>query len=339
MRLSSAIHQFFSKYLPHIRALSPHSIKAYRDSFKLFLPFAANYHGINISSLQITHLSVEVVLDFLDSLEKQRKNSAKTRNSRLAAIKSLAKMVRFMHPDQRKLADRILSIPQKRSQRQLIGFLYPYEIDQILQAVDLKKELGLRDYCLLQLLYDSGARASEIATLNLDYFNPHNKTLAILGKGNRYRQIELEPKTVRLLNLYIVKYRLKPKPAYQHRLFINQRGKQLTRHGIYRMCKKYLHRALPPKRLIDINPVHSFRHSCAVNMLAGGHSVSDIRNKLGHEDIQSTMVYLQLDLAKRKKIQKQFIQYVQSTVTENPEIDALIDWQNKDDIMTWLDDL
>ncbi len=339
MRLSSAIHQFFSKYLPHIKALSPHTIKAYRDTFKLFLPFAANYHGIKISSLQIAHLSVEVVLDFLDSLEKQRHNSAKTRNSRLAAIKSLAKMIRFMHPDQRQLADRILSIPQKRCQRQLIGFLYPYEIDQILQAVDLKKELGVRDYCLLRLLYDSGARASEIATLNLDYFNPHNKTLAILGKGNRYRQIELEPKTVKLLNLYIVKYRLKPKPAYRHRLFINQRGKQLTRHGIYRLCKKYLQMALPPKRLKDIKSVHSFRHSCAMNMLADGHSVSDIRNKLGHEDIQSTMVYLQLDLSKRKKIQNRFIQYVQSTVTENPEIDALIDWQNKDDIMTWLDDL
>jgi len=74
-------------------------------------------------------------------------------------------------------------------------------------------------------------------------------------------------------------------------------------------------------------------------MLSDGHPVSDIRNKLGHEDIQSTMVYLQLDLSKRKKIQKQFIQYVQSNVTQNPEIDALIDWQNKDDIMTWLDDL
>jgi site-specific recombinase XerD len=339
MRLSSVIHQFFSKYLPHIKAVSLHTIKAYRDTFKLFLPFAANYHGIKISSLQITHLSVEAVLDFLDSLEKQRQNSAKTRNSRLAAIKSLAKMVRFMYPDQRQLADRILSIPQKRCQRPLIGFLYPYEIDQILQAVDLKKELGVRDYCLLQLLYDSGARATEIATLNLDYFNAHNKTLAILGKGNRYRQIELEPKTVRLLNVYIARYRVKPKPAYQHRLFINQHGKQLTRHGIYRLCKKYLQIALPPKRLKDINPVHSFRHSCAVRMLSDGHPVSDIRNKLGHEDIQSTMVYLQLDLAKRKNIQKQFIQYVQSTVTQNPEIDALIDWQNKDDIMTWLDDL
>ena len=339
MRLSSAIHQFFSKYLPHIRALSPHSIKAYRDSFKLFLPFAANYHGINISSLQITHLSVEVVLEFLDSLEKQRKNSAKTRNSRLAAIKSLAKMIRFMYPDQRKLADTILSIPQKRCQRPLIGFLYPDEIDRVLQTVDLNNALGLRDYCLLQLLYDSGARATEIATLNLDYFNAHHKTLAILGKGNRFRQIEMEPKTVRLLNLYIARYRLNPKPAYQHRLFINQRGKQLTRHGIYRLCKKYLQMALPPKRLKDINPVHSFRHSCAVNMLAEGHSVSDIRNKLGHEDIQSTSVYLQLDLSKRKKIQQQFIQHVQSNVMENPEIELLIDWQNKDDIMAWLDDL
>jgi integrase/recombinase XerD len=339
MRLSSVIHQFFSQYLPHIKAASPRTIKAYRDSFKLFLPFAAKYHDIKISSLQIAHLSVEVILDFLESLEKQRHNSAKTRNSRLAAIKSLAKMIRFMHPDQRQLADKILSIPQKRSQRQLIGFLYPYEIDQILQTVDLKNALGMRDYCLLQLLYDSGARATEIATLNLDYFNAHNQTLAILGKGNRFRQIELEPKTVRLLTHYIAKYRVTPKPANQHRLFINQRGKQLTRHGIYRLCKKYLQMALPSKRLKDINPVHSFRHSCAVNMLADGHPVSDIRNKLGHEDIQSTMVYLQLDLAKRKKIQNRFIQYVQSTVTQNPEIDALIDWQNKDDIMAWLDDL
>ena len=260
MRLSSTIHQFFSKYLPHIKALSPHTIKAYRDCFKLFLPYAANYHGIKISSLQIAHLSVEVILDFLDSLEKQRHNSAKTRNSRLAALKSLAKMIRFMYPDQKQLADRILSIPQKRSQRQLIGFLYPYEIDLILQTVDLKNALGVRDYCLLQLLYDSGARASEIATLNLDYFNDHHKTLAILGKGNRFRQIELETKTVRLLTVYIGKYRVDPKPAYQHRLFINQCGKQLTRHGIYRLCKKYLQMALPPKRLKDINPVHSFRH-------------------------------------------------------------------------------
>jgi len=96
---------------------------------------------------------------------------------------------------------------------------------------------------------------------------------------------------------------------------------------------------LSPKRLKNINPVHSFRHSCAVNMLADGHSVSDIRNKLGHEDIQSTMVYLHLDLSQRRKIQNRFIQYVQSNVTQDQQLDELIDWQNKDDIMAWLDDL
>ena len=129
----------------HIKALSPHTIRVYRDTFKLFLPYAANYHNIKISALQIVHLSVEVILDFLDSLEKKRQNSAKTRNSRLAALKSLAKMICFMYPDQRQLADRILSIPQKRAQRQLIGFLYPYEIYQILQTVDLKNALGISE--------------------------------------------------------------------------------------------------------------------------------------------------------------------------------------------------
>jgi site-specific recombinase XerD len=116
-----------------------------------------------------------------------------------------------------------------------------------------KRDVKIGKVGLLQLLYDSGARATEIATLNLDYFNARNKTRAILGKGNRFRQIELETKTVKLLNIYIAKYRFKAKPAYQHRLFFNQCGKHLTRHGIYRLCKKYLQMALPPKRLAEIH--------------------------------------------------------------------------------------
>jgi site-specific recombinase XerD len=170
-------------------------------------------------------------------LEQKRKNTPLTRNHRLAAIKSLAKMIRFMHPEHRKIADRILAIPQKRYQRKLIGFLYPDEIFRVMQSVDLNRKEGFRDYCILALLYDSGARANEIATLNLDYFNFEKSTLAILGKGNRYRQITLMPETAILIKNYINQCRRKPKPAYRHRLFINQRGKELTRHGIYRMCK------------------------------------------------------------------------------------------------------
>jgi len=339
MRLSTCIHQFFEKYLPQIKGVSPNTIKAYRDTFKQFLPFAANYHGIKVASLSLDHLAPELILAFLDYLESERKNTPKTRNHRLAAIKSLAKMIRFMYPQESALVEKIICIPQKRTQRPLIGFLYPEELDKVLNAVNLNKAQGFRDYTILQLLFDSGARASEIAELNLDYFNIQQKTLAILGKGNRFRQIELSSTTVRLIKTYIAIYRKSPKPAYHKRLFISQHGKQLTRHGIYRLCRKYLRLALSAKRLTALNPVHSFRHACAMNMLAKGHSISDIRNQLGHEDIQSTMVYLQLDLSRRRKIQKKFTQYTHSILLRNAEIEELIDQKDKDNIMQWLDSL
>jgi len=339
MKLTTCLHQFFSNYLPHIKGVSRHTIKAYRDAFTLFIPFAANRLKIKTGSLMLDHLTPDMVLSFLVDLEQKRQNAPVTRNHRLAAIKSLAKMIRFMHPEKGEVAEKILAIPQKRYQRKLIGFLYPDEIFKVMQSVDLNQKEGFRDYCLLVLLYDSGARASEIATLNLDYFNSEKRTLAILGKGNRYRQITLMPETSILIKNYIDKYRKKPKPAYRHRLFINQRGKELTRHGIYRVCKKYLTVALPPKRLKTLSPVHSFRHSCAVNMLTSGCSLSDIRNQLGHEDLQATMVYLQLDLTHRRKIQKKFIEFNRSVLIDHPEIEELINTENKEDIMAWLDSL
>jgi len=339
MKLTTCLHQFFGNYLPHIKGVSPHTIKAYRDAFTLFIPFAANKLKIKSASLMLDHLTPDMVLAFLADLENKRQNAPVTRNHRLAAIKSLAKMIRFMHPEKRDVVEKILVIPQKRYQRKLIGFLYPDEIFKIMQSVNLNSKEGFRDYCLLVLLYDSGARATEIATLNLDYFNLDQKTLAILGKANRFRQITLMPETSILIKNYIDKYRNKPKPAYRHRLFINQRGKELTRHGIYRICKKYLTAALPPKRLKTLSPVHSFRHSCAMSMLSSGFSLSDIRIQLGHEDLQATMVYLQLDLTHRRKIQKKFIEFSRSVLLDHPEIKALFNAQNMDDIMAWLDSL
>ncbi|MFH1124871.1 MAG: tyrosine-type recombinase/integrase, partial [Pseudomonadota bacterium] len=291
MKLNPLVHQFFNYYLPHIKGVSPYTVRAYRDAFKLFLPFAAKYYGIKIRSLRMEHISSQLVLSFLDDLQKERKNLARTRNHRLAALKSFAKMIRFMHPDQRKLADTILNLPQKRFQKTLIGFLYHDEILKVFETVDLRRKEGFRDYVLLHLLFDSGARASEIATLNLDYFNPQQNTLAILGKGDRFRLIDLEKRTSQLLRLYLQKYRVTPKPLHQHRLFVSQRGEELTRHGIYRLCQKHLTKALPPKRLQNINPVHSFRHSRAMDLLHRGQAITDIKNRLGHENLQSTMTY------------------------------------------------
>ncbi len=339
MRLETCIYHFFDRYLVHLKGSSDQTIKSYRDALSLFLPFAANRLSIKIASLRVEHLSPDMIIAFLDHLESDRSNATRTRNHRLAAIKSLAKMIRLMYPENREEAQRILDIPQKRAQKQLIGFLYPDEILKVFHCVDLIKKSGFRDYTILHLLEDSGARASEIATLNLDYFDPQNSTLIILGKGNRYRRIELKPRTVQLIRRYIAKYRVKPKLLYQHRLFINQRGTELTRHGIYRICKKYLQKTLSPKRLKNINPVHSFRHSCAVNMLLSGKSLTDIKNRLGHENIQSTTVYTHMDLTRKQAVQNKFIEYMKSNISEDPKINEWIDWENRKDILEWLDSL
>lgn len=339
MKLSTCIVAFFNQYLTGIKGVSAHTVKAYRDAFSILLPFAAKYHGIKIDSLRLDHLSFDLIIAFLNFLESDRNNGIRTRNHRLAVIKSFAKMIRFLYPDKRKIAETIIHIPQKRSQRKLIGFLYPDEILKVFETVDLKRSGGMQDYTILHLLTDSGARASETATLNLDYFDPQNQTLAIMGKGNRYRQIKLKPKTVHLISLYVAKYRTTPKWPYRHRLFINQRQEEFTRHGIYRLCRKYLEKALSPKRLQHINPAHSFRHSCAIRMLCCGESISDIKNRLGHDNIQSTTIYLQLDLTHRKQVQKKFIDYTQSLLVDDPKLEELIDWENRTEILKWLDTL
>ena len=339
MKLSPLIHHFFDQYLPHIRGVSHQTVKGYRDAFRIFLPFAASFYKIKVKSLRVEHISRELIIAFLEDLQNERKNLVKTRNHRLAALKSFAKMIRFMYPEQQEVANTIQSIPQKRSQKALIGFLYQDEMIQLFQAVDLKRKEGFRDYTLLHLLYDSGARASEITTLNLDYFDPKKKTLAILGKGDRFRLIKLETKTCQLLQLYIRKYRISPQALYRDRLFINQRGEELTRHGIYRICRKYLEKALSPKRLQHINPVHSLRHSRAVDMLYSGHHIADIQNHLGHDNIQSTTIYLHLNLDKRRHIQKRFARHMQSVLADDSKIDELLQWENEGDLMAWLDSL
>jgi len=339
MRLTRCLHRFFGYYLTRVKGVSPNTVQVHKKSFQLFLPFAAEYRSCTVATLNVEHISTELVVDFLVDLENKRKNTVRTRNLRLVSLKSLAKMIRLLYPEQREYADSILLIPQKRAQKKLIGYLHQEEILSILSKVDLKKKDGMRDYAILNLLLDSGARASEIADLQLDYVDYQNKTIALLGKGNRYRQVSLWPKTVDLLKRYIERHRRQPRFGHDHHLFINQRGEHFTRHGIYRICRKYLQAVLPKKRLAVLNPVHSFRHSCAMNMLGNGASITEIRNRLGHENINSTMVYLKMELRQKREVQKQFLEYTQSLLADDPQIQEADGWENDREILAWLDSL
>jgi site-specific recombinase XerD len=142
-----------------------------------------------------------------------------------------------------------------------------------------------------------------------------------------------------MLDIYIIKYRILPKPLCQNYLFVNQRGENFTRHGINRMCKKYLTIALQEERAKMLNPVSSFRHSCAVDMLCSGKSPDEIKYHLGHQSINSTMVYLHLDINRPREIQEKMTAYCQSILPQDPKLEDLIDWRNKKKILNWLDSL
>lgn len=339
MKFSECLHRFFSYYLPSIKGVSDHTVEVYRQSFALFLHFTARQKSCSARQLRLEHISVELVVDFLEYLEKKRDNSVRTRNLRLASLKSLAKMILLLYPEQREYGECLLMIPQKRAQKTLIGYLHQEEIIDILAAVDIKKKEGMRDYTIINLLFDSGIRAAEVGNLQLDYFDYPHKTLGILGKGNRFRQVVLWTKTADLLKKYIEKYRGAAKFGHNHYLFISQRGKQFTRHGINRLCKKYLQVALPKKRLDVLSPVHSFRHSCAMNMLSAGASITEIQNRLGHANIDSTMVYLKMEMRQKREVQKQFLRHTQSSLSEDTKIAEIVDWDNKKEILAWLDSL
>jgi len=339
MNLTDCVGQFFREYLPRIKGAGEQTVDAYRRAFTLFLKFAAIHQKRPVKDLQIEDLTFDLIYGFLNHLEEDRKNTARTRNHRLAAIKSFARMLRLLYPQYRKIAGMILAVPQKRCQKRLVGFLSHDDVMRVFAGVDLKRKDGFRDYTILNLLYDTGARAGEIAALNLEDFTPCKNTLAVLGKGNRYRLLMLWPKTVQLLARYIAHYRQAPSPPHQAALFVNQRRERFTRNGIYRICRKYLEKSLDPKALRHINPAHSFRHSCAVNMLLSGASLTDIKNHLGHEKLESTMIYLHLNLDKKREIQERFIAYTRSSYRDDPAMDQLIDWEKKEEILRWLDSL
>jgi len=339
MNLHTCLQRYFTDYLSGIKGVSSETKRTYKDTFKLFLKYSSQYLSKKGSELQVEDITLVLTLSFLDYLEKQRKNKIRTRNARLVALKSFSKMIRLLYPGHRETAEMILNIPQKRFGKRLIGYMDYDEIEQVFDSVDLMKKEGFRDYTILHLLFDSGARASEVACLETEFFDPHKKTLIIKGKGGGYRRIELQPKTTELIERYIKKHRTVPKPLYSDRLFINQRREGFTRNGIYRLCKKYLSKSLPVKQMNNLNPVHSFRHSCAVNMLLMGKSLTDIKNHLGHGDLKSTMVYLHLSVSRKREAQKKFIKYIRSGISDDPKIDELLNWENKEEILDWLDDL
>jgi len=327
--LALALKGFFVDYLPCQRALSPHTIQSYRDSLKLLLQFAAGRKG-DPSHLAIEQLGVEKVTAFLQSLETDRQNQVSSRNVRLSAIHSFFRYLGGRYPQHLEQAQRILSIPFKRAGSREIQYLEFDEIQAVLQAVDTETGNGCRDLALLSLMFNTGARVSEIVglqTADLQLSAP--RSVLLRGKGQKERTCPIWSETAGLLQKLVEQHAQPPNPSAP--VFFNNRGTRLTRFGVGLILHKYVKKAVlrrPSLKHKRLHP-HSIRHSTATHLLRSGVDLSTIAHWLGHVSVNTTNKYISVDLeAKRKTLAKA------KPLLKGPHHSGK--WRRDPDLLAWL---
>lgn len=264
--LADALHGFFTDYLPRQRALSPHTIYSYRDSLKLPLQFVAGKKA-DPSHLTIEQLTVEKLTDFLQHLEAGRKNAVTTRNVRLSAVHSFVRYLGAHHPEYLAQTQRLLNVPFKRTTTREIKHLEFAEIQAVLRSIDLASPDGHRDFVLLSVLFNTGARVSEVVGLqacDLRLMLP--ASVLLRGKGRKERVCPLWPETARALRTHLEKQGTGLHEP--HAVFLHHRGQPLTRFGVGIILQKQIRRAaqkLPALKDKRLHP-HSLRHSTAVHL-------------------------------------------------------------------------
>lgn len=294
------LQEFFARYLIQQKRLSPQTILSYRDTFRLWLNFLRDTTGIEPSALGIGDLDAPAILRFLNHLEQQRGNSVRSRNIRLAAIRSFFRWVALRDPESLGIATRVLAIPVKREDKKLIGYLTREEIQALLNAPDRSRWVGRRDHALLLTLYNSGARVSEITTLKRHQICFGASTfLQLIGKGRKERTVPLWSETRQVLKAWFNEQG----DQADRIVFPNARGQPLSRDGVDYRLKQAIQQAssvCPSLTAKHITP-HVIRHSTALHLLQSGVDIATIALWLGHESIETTHVYLETDLALKEK--------------------------------------
>ena len=331
-RLATALKRFLGEYLPQQRAFSPHTILSYRDTWKLLLQFVAGRKR-RVADLTVADLSPTTITAFLHHLETGRGNGAATRNVRLSAIHSFFDFFGAQHPEHLAQAQRVLSVPFKRTDQRTSDYLAAEELRAVLEGIDRSTLAGRRDYVLLVLLFNTGARIQEAVSLQTtDLRLAAPPTVKLFGKGRKERLCPLWPETVRLLKDHLADTGLDLREAQP--VFRNHRVTPLTRFGARLILQRHVRQVakqVPSLQHKRIHP-HSLRHSTAVHLLKSGVDLSTIAHWLGHAGIQTAHKYVAVDLeGKRAALAK--AQSVLSQSTKPPR------WRTDQNLLNWLQSL
>lgn len=298
--LAPTLEAFFTERLIGQRRASPHTVASYRDTFRLLLSFAQQQTGRPPSRLQLEDLDAPLIGAFLEHLETQRHNSARTRNARLAAMHSMFRFAALRHPEHAALIARVLAIPPKRADRPLVTFLTDPEVDALLAAPDRSQWLGRRDHALLLLATQTGLRVSELVALRChDVSLGRGPHLRCEGKGRKERVTPLTSQTVAVLRTWLAEQRGDPADP----LFPASHSGPLSRDAVERLLTKYAaiaQRTCPSLKGKRLSP-HALRHTSAMRLLHAGVDTTVIALWLGHETTRTTQVYLHADLALKER--------------------------------------
>jgi len=295
---SDLLQRFFAEYLTAQRNLSQHTVAAYRDTFRLLLRFMAARLRLTIDRLSLDSLTTDLVLSFLDDLERSRKNSPRTRNCRLAAVRAFARfVVSLADPMTLPEGSRLLAIPVKRCPRAVPGYFSREEVEAILATTDSRTWIGRRDHLLFVFLYNTGARISEALALRPDEIQ--SRVVRLHGKGRKDRVVPIWARTAAELHRWCRENEIR---SGQH-IFPTADKSCLTRQSARLRLKIALRHAtavcptLAGRKL----GLHSFRHSCAMHLLQSGVALEVIALWLGHERPITTHGYVAADLKMKEE--------------------------------------
>ena len=291
--LGPLVHSFFLDHLVTVKGLRPASVRSYRDTIRLLLCFVAQQNGTKITKLSLEDLSFERVLGFLRYLENDRHNHIRTRNQRLAALHTLFDYIAMREPEMLGVCQRVTAIPMKRSAPAETHYLELDEIEALLRHLPRTGRLALRDHALLLFLYNTGARAQEVADLRTGHLELGESALVRLhGKGDKWRTCPLWRQTAELLSELFASSSKEP-PTADTPVFRSSTGQALTRFGIYKIVRRHAGHLDDPRTNRKVSP-HIFRHTAAMHLLEAGVEVNVIRGWLGHADLTTTNRYAEI---------------------------------------------
>jgi len=297
-QLAPYLTSFLREHLPRERRASVHTCDAYAYSFQLLVTYTAQRLHKRPCLLQIEDFDVAMILAFLEHAEEVRGNKARSRNARLAAVKSFFRYLEHRVPAVLDQALRVHSIPMKKIDETLVASLSRAEVQALLNAPDRRTLSGIRDRAMLHLAFAGGLRVSELVGLSLDQFDGRAPaSIHILGKGRHERVLPLWQETAAAIRAWIT---VRPKDG-DSALFLNKVGRTMTRSGFEYILAKHAAAASNVVPSIAAKPIspHVLRHSCAMHMLQATRDIRKVALWLGHATLQSTEIYLRADPAEK----------------------------------------